>query len=137
MHVISKRITLPAILLGSSTVIHAPFNFNIEGRPPELDWATADYRFTDWFGVRAGKVKTVFGLHNDTLDMEFLHTAGSLAYTAFVGDRRENLEGGYAYLLKDRKIFMNGYGGLQDGADLRWNTSVPGLLAGVARMTGR
>ena len=29
---------------------------------PELDWAVADYRFKDWFGVRAGKVKTVVGL---------------------------------------------------------------------------
>ena len=24
---------------------------------PSLDWAVADYRFKDWFGIRAGKVK--------------------------------------------------------------------------------
>jgi hypothetical protein len=40
---------------------------------PTLDWAYADYRFTDWFGIRAGKVKTVSGLYNDTQDMDFLH----------------------------------------------------------------
>src|ERR1700722_14735802 len=26
-----------------------------------LDWASGDYRFNDYFGVRAGKVKTVVG----------------------------------------------------------------------------
>ena len=31
---------------------------------PELDWAYGDYKFTDWFGVRAGKVKTALGLFN-------------------------------------------------------------------------
>lgn len=41
---------------------------------PTLDWAYADYRFTDWLGVRGGKVKTVSGLYNDTQDMDFLHT---------------------------------------------------------------
>lgn len=41
---------------------------------PELDWAFADYRAKDWFGLRGGKVKTVLGLYNDTQDMEFLHT---------------------------------------------------------------
>jgi hypothetical protein len=34
-----------------------------------LDWALGDYKFASWFGVRAGKVKTVFGLYNDTQDM--------------------------------------------------------------------
>lgn len=41
---------------------------------PTLDWAYADYRFTDWLGIRGGKVKTVSGLYNDTQDMDFLHT---------------------------------------------------------------
>jgi hypothetical protein len=40
---------------------------------PTLDWAYADYRFTDWLGIRGGKVKTVSGLYNDTQDMDFLH----------------------------------------------------------------
>ncbi len=39
-----------------------------------LDWAFVDYRFHDRLGVRAGQVKTVLGLYNDTQDMEFLHT---------------------------------------------------------------
>jgi len=40
---------------------------------PSLDWASGDYRFTNWFGIRAGKVKTTMGLYNDSQDLDFLH----------------------------------------------------------------
>jgi hypothetical protein len=40
----------------------------------QMDWLFADYRFNDYVGVRAGKVKTALGLFNDTQDMEFLYT---------------------------------------------------------------
>ena len=40
----------------------------------EVDWAFADYKFTDAFGVRGGKMKTILGLYTDTQDMEFLYT---------------------------------------------------------------
>jgi hypothetical protein len=132
---------------------------------PQLDWATADYKFSDWFGIRGGVNKTVFGLHNDTQDMEFLHTfallpqsiyptdlrdglirhtggdiygtisakrLGSFSYTAFSGLRDDSRYGGYLYLLRDRGIFINSYGGLQYGADLRWNTPIKGLLVGAS-----
>ena len=36
----------------------------------QVDWASADYRFNDYFGVRAGKVKTVLGLFNDSQDVD-------------------------------------------------------------------
>src|SRR5262249_46311335 len=39
-----------------------------------LDWVFADFRWKDWLGVRAGKVKTPVGLHTDTQDQEFIHT---------------------------------------------------------------
>jgi hypothetical protein len=55
---------------------------------PVLDWATADYRFKDWFGVRAGKVKTSLGLHTDTQDMEFLHTWAILPQSLYALDLR-------------------------------------------------
>jgi len=32
---------------------------------PSLDWAVADYNFKNWFGIRAGKVKTTMGWCND------------------------------------------------------------------------
>lgn len=53
-----------------------------------LDWALGDYRFKSWFGVRAGKVKTVLGLYNDTQDMESLHTWAILPQSAYPLDLR-------------------------------------------------
>jgi len=55
---------------------------------PELDWAVADYKFKDWFGIRAGRVKTVMGLFNDTQDMEFLHTFAILPQSMYPTDLR-------------------------------------------------
>src|SRR6202022_4272357 len=55
---------------------------------PQLDWAVADYRFKDWFGVRGGKIKTMLGLFNDTQDMEFLHTFALLPQSTYPIDQR-------------------------------------------------
>ena len=40
------------------------------GANVQVDWASGDYRFNDYFGVRAGKVKTVLGLFNDSQDVD-------------------------------------------------------------------
>jgi hypothetical protein len=37
---------------------------------PQFDWFYLDYRFKDWFGVRAGRTKLPFGLYNDTSDVD-------------------------------------------------------------------
>ncbi len=55
---------------------------------PELDWADGDYKFADWFGIRAGKIKTVMGLYNDTQDYEFLHTWAILPQSMYPLDLR-------------------------------------------------
>jgi hypothetical protein len=57
---------------------------------PELDWASGDYKFNDWLGLRAGKVKTVLGLYNDTQDMEFLHTWAILPQSMYPLDLRSS-----------------------------------------------
>ncbi len=36
----------------------------------QVDWASGDYKFRDQFGIRAGKVKTVFALFNDSQDVD-------------------------------------------------------------------
>jgi hypothetical protein len=36
----------------------------------KMDWFYLDYRFTDWFGIRAGRVKVPFGLFNETADID-------------------------------------------------------------------
>jgi len=36
----------------------------------KADWFYLDYRFKDWLGLRAGRVKLPFGLYNDTSDVD-------------------------------------------------------------------
>jgi hypothetical protein len=55
---------------------------------PSIDWAFGDYKFKDWFGVRAGKVKTTLGLLNDTQDMDSLHTFAILPQNIYPIDWR-------------------------------------------------
>jgi hypothetical protein len=57
---------------------------------PTLDWAVADYRFKDWFGIRGGKVKTALGLFNDTQDLPFLYTFALLPQGAYPIDLRSS-----------------------------------------------
>ena len=56
---------------------------------PELDWAVVDYRFKDWLGFRGGAVKTVFGLSNDTQDVDALHTFALLPQSVYPTDLRD------------------------------------------------
>ncbi|MBX3189652.1 MAG: hypothetical protein KF819_21690 [Labilithrix sp.] len=37
---------------------------------PRADWFYLDYRFADWLGFRAGRVKLPFGLYNDSSDAD-------------------------------------------------------------------
>ena len=40
-----------------------------------VDWAYGDYRFQDWFGLRAGRIKLPLGLYNETRDVDMLRTS--------------------------------------------------------------
>ena len=61
------------------------------GWHPQLDWAQGDYKFKDWLGIRGGVVKTVFGLYNDTQDMDFLHNSAMLPQSIYPTDLRDAL----------------------------------------------
>lgn len=53
-----------------------------------LDWAYADYRWRDWLGLRAGKIKIPYGLYNETRDIDLLRTAIFLPSSIYYeGDR--------------------------------------------------
>ncbi len=56
---------------------------------PEVDWAYADYKFADWFGLRGGKVKTPLGLYNDTQDQDFLRVFALLPQSVYPTDLRD------------------------------------------------
>jgi hypothetical protein len=57
---------------------------------PTLDWAYGQYRFTPWFGIRGGRVKTVLGLYNDTQDLDFLHPFALLPQSIYSVDVRDS-----------------------------------------------
>jgi hypothetical protein len=59
---------------------------------------------------------------------------GSLAYTIYAGHRSDSIYSGYPYLLTQFGTHFRSYGGLQYGADLRWETPWKGLLLGLSRM---
>ena len=56
-----------------------------------LDWAFADYRWKDWLGLRFGKIKTPFGLYNETRDIDMLNTNVLLPQSIYAESWRESL----------------------------------------------
>ncbi len=65
-----------------------------------LDWAYGDYRFRDEFGLRVGKVKTPFGLYNQTRDVDMVRNSVLLpqsVYTELMRDVMNAFEGASAY----------------------------------------
>jgi hypothetical protein len=129
---------------------------------PTLDWAYGSYKFTNWFGVRAGKVKTVLGLYNDTQDVDSLHTFALLPQSIYPLDLRSSTIahygvdvygalgrkhlGSFAYTAfvgrrpadpDDGFLYSNlkvitHYTGLEYGTDLRWHTPLKGVMIGYS-----
>jgi hypothetical protein len=130
-----------------------------------LDWAVGDYKFKSWFGVRAGKVKTVLGLFTDTQDAEFLHTFALMPQAIYpvdlrnasiahiggdvYGDIAPGHAGTFSYTAyygqrpndpEDGLLYTVGkpnmvYTGPMVGADLRWSTPIKGVLVGASYLT--
>jgi hypothetical protein len=90
-----------------------------------VDWASGDYRVNDGFGIRAGKVKTVFGLFNDSQDVDAVFLWSLLPECCYPADNETfflSHLGGDAYgqiSLGNRagKIAYDGYAGA-DNLDL-------------------
>jgi hypothetical protein len=65
-----------------------------------LDWAIADYRWRDWLGIRAGNMKWVNGLYNESRDVDMLRTSIFLPQGVYNEAWREssaNLQGAGLY----------------------------------------
>jgi hypothetical protein len=58
---------------------------------PTLDWFYLDYRFADWFGLRAGRSKIPFGLYNDSADIDAAHVPILLPQSVYPADHRDYL----------------------------------------------
>ncbi len=65
-----------------------------------LDWAYGDYRWRDWLGFRAGKIKIPYGFYNETRDIDMLRTNIFLPPSIYYEgnrDRQNTLIGGGVY----------------------------------------
>jgi hypothetical protein len=71
-----------------------------------VDWAYGDYRFRDWLGIRAGRIKIPFALYNEIRDVDLLRTNIIMP------------QGIYNDLLRDNNIALNG-AGLYGNVDLK------------------
>jgi hypothetical protein len=119
----------------------------------QVDWASGDYRVNDRFGIRAGKVKTVWGLFNDSQDIDAVFLwillpqgsypidhksfylahvgGGTLHYDGYAGQATVDLNDGYIKQFAEiGLVFTNSLGGKTYGGDLRWETPLRGLTIG-------
>ncbi len=65
-----------------------------------LDWAVGDYRWKDWLGIRAGKVKNPVGFYNRERDLDMVRTSIFLPqsiYTETMRDFMNTYLGGELY----------------------------------------
>ena len=56
-----------------------------------VDWAYLDYRFSDWLGLRAGRVKLPFGLYNEINDVDSARVAVLLPQSVYPLSNRDFL----------------------------------------------
>jgi hypothetical protein len=57
----------------------------------KADWFYLDYRWRDWLGLRAGRVKLPFGLYNDTSDIDAARVAVLLPQSVYPVSNRDFL----------------------------------------------
>lgn len=58
---------------------------------PKVDWFYVDYRFRDWLGFRAGRVKVPFGLFNEVSDVDSARVPVMLPQAVYPSDSRDFL----------------------------------------------
>jgi len=56
-----------------------------------IDWAYADYAFTEWANFKAGKVKLVHGLYNTSRDVDMLRTSVFLPQSVYNEGWRDSI----------------------------------------------
>lgn len=58
---------------------------------PRFDWFYLDYRYRDWLGVRAGRIKIPFGLYNEVNDVDVARQPILLPQSIYQVDHRQSL----------------------------------------------
>jgi hypothetical protein len=125
----------------------------------QLDWLYLDYRWRDWLGLRAGRVKVPFGLYNDTSDVDAAQPVVLLPQSVYPAANRQFLLAqtgvelyGYLPIHAAGSLSYHAFGGTLHlsipstaeitvreldvpyvaGAQVLWETPVDGLRLGVS-----
>jgi hypothetical protein len=77
------------------------------------DWFYLDYRWRDWFGIRAGRVKLPFGLYNETSDIDAARVAILLPQSVYPVSNRD-------FLLAQTGVEIYGYVDLRAAGALEY-----------------
>jgi hypothetical protein len=84
---------------------------------PRIDWFYLDYRFTDWFGIRAGRTKLPFGLYNEVNDIDAARVPILLPQSVYPITNRD-------LLLAQTGIELYGYFAFEEGGALDYRLYV-------------
>jgi len=109
-----------------------------------LDNDTQDYEFLNAFALLPQSVYPL-DMHDANIahaggdlygDVRLGRLLGTLSYITYGGARWDSYYGGYPYELRKTlaPVNLTSNGGPQYGADLRWQTPLPGLVTGISRM---
>jgi hypothetical protein len=79
----------------------------------KLDWFYLDYRFADWLGLRAGRVKLPFGLYTETSDIDSARVPVLLPQSVYPSANRD-------FLLAQTGGEIYGYISLQEAGALEY-----------------
>jgi hypothetical protein len=100
----------------------------------EIDWAYGDYNYRNWLGLRAGKMKTPYGLYNQSRDIDAARTCILLPSSVYSEGFRESISttigiGAYGEL-PGNVAYQMVYGTTQ----LKEDEGVAKLMAGLMRI---
>src|SRR5436190_1785230 len=103
---VTDRLRLGFQLFGGGFVTSAAYN-------AKLDWFYLDYRWRDWLGVRAGRVKLPFGLYNEFNDVESARLSILMPQSTYPVSSRN-------FLLAQTGFEVYGYLGLHSAGALEY-----------------
>ena len=95
-----------------------------------IDWFYLDYRWKDWLGIRAGRVKLPFGLYNDTADIDAANTVVLLPQSVYPTQNRD-------FLLAQTGVEIYGYPDLGPAGALDYRLYSGTIFLDVEDQPGR
>lgn len=90
----------------------------------KFDWLYLDYRWKDWLGVRAGRVKLPYGLYNDTSDIDAAQPVILLPQAVYPAINRN-------FLLAQTGVELSGYYSLGSAGALDYHAYLGTLYLSI------